>query len=168
MKRKFLDENGRLFGAVSVVDVIALLLVALVALGAYLRFCVLDKTALGGDVPITYTLTLYSVRDYSVNGFQVGDTVYDWDGVTALGTITQLETRPATTASTKLDGTYVMAPIENRYDLVLTVEGSGTVEGGQYTLNRTYTLADNIARDFTTKYVAFTATVSGLTAGEEA
>ena len=47
-------------------------------------------------------------------------------------------------------------------NLLLTVEGSGLIDGKNYSLNRVYTLGVNSARSFCTQYARFTGTVISI------
>lgn len=77
-----LDDRGRLFGKVSVVDLFVLLLLVALALFAYARLAGTDTV----EEPYNLTLTVEKVRDVTVAQFQEGDTVTD-EGGTVLGRI---------------------------------------------------------------------------------
>ena len=75
---KIIDENGRLFGKISVIDVVVLLLV--VAMAAAIFFVKRDQAVTGNSVaeqPITFQVLVSGAYDYMEPMIQVGDLLYD-------------------------------------------------------------------------------------------
>ena len=88
--QKIIDKNGRLFGLVSIIDVVVLLVVAVMALALYVRG---NRTVTGStlsNVPISFQMVIEVAPDYLADSIQVGDKIYDKErvGAGALGTIT--------------------------------------------------------------------------------
>jgi len=161
--KKLLDNRGRLFGVISVIDVIVILLILLLTAGVYLRFFVMEKTAVATESdPITYELLIAGVRDYTVNGFREGDIVYDTVQNVNIGTISAIRVEPNTSNTTLLDGTYVTRTVPDRYNVFLTIDTTGLISGNRYYVNRTYGIGVNTTRSMYTKYVAFSATVTSV------
>ena len=74
---KVIDNNGRLFGKISVIDVLAILVV--LALGAAL-YVKSNQPHTGVSVPtqtITYQVRVDGAPEYLQNSIHVGDAVYD-------------------------------------------------------------------------------------------
>lgn len=162
MKRRFIDERGRLFGAVSVVDVIVVILALALIAAVYAKFHVLDKTS--SDVPtseVTYQVKISSVRDSAVSTILAGDALYSSTG-TDLGTITAVETRDAERTTQLLDGTLVNGTVENRIDIYLTLKAPCAVTNGRYYVSKTYEINVNSERDFLTKYNTFRGTIISI------
>ena len=160
---KIIDENGRLFGKISVIDVVVLLLV--VAMAAAIFFVKRDQAVTGNSVaeqPITFQVLVSGAYDYMEPMIQVGDLLYDKDYTSngPLGTITAIEEQPGRMQAYLHDGTVAQVEVEGGVNLLLTVEGQGLVtEQGNYMLNRIYSLGVNSARTYETKYAEFTGTV---------
>ncbi len=164
--RKIVDENGRLFGKISVIDLFVILLVVVIGIALYVKYNVLDVTSTGAQTqPITYTVVINGVRDYTVNALKIGDKVYDKDSSgNSVGTITDISVADARAISEKADGTSVLGYVENCYDVTLTIQADGLVSGGRTLVNRTYELNANSQRVFITKFAAFTITITGISA----
>ncbi|MHB0979993.1 MAG: DUF4330 domain-containing protein [Thermoleophilia bacterium] len=118
----FLDDRGRLFGKVSVVDVFVLLLIVALALFAYARF------AAPAAVEEPYRLTLYveKVREATFAQFEVGTSAYD-DGGTLLGLLKTSTVTPTPTEVPDWQGRLHDVPSPVFSDVILVIEGTGTV-----------------------------------------
>lgn len=151
-----IDRNGKLFGKISVIDLAIILLVIAFGIGLFLKFGVMEETSTRQtEAPMTFQLLWLSVRYEVAENMVVGDTLYSNDG-SKLGKITDIQTEPAKQTYTDLDGTIKMAEIDQRIDITIRVEGSGTVTSeGKYMLNRNYELNVGSSNGYLTKYVAF-------------
>ena len=160
--KKIIDKQGRLFGKISVIDVIVIIIVLLLGAALYFKFNVLEITSSSGELePITYVIKVSGVREYTLNNLEIGDILFDEDNDSgnSVGTITDIEAEQAMAASELTDGTYVMAEIEDCYDITLTIEASGLVSSGRYFVNKNYEVNANSKRTFYTKYATFSATI---------
>ncbi len=159
---KFIDRNGRVFGKISVIDLLVVAVVLVMALALYVKTNHNEITSTTtSNVPITYQLLVRGVRTYVADAVQVGDSVYDPDRSSggSLGKIVDVEVQPGAKLAEFNDGTVDTVPVEDGVDLLLTVEGSGIISQGRYILNRVYDLGINSSRTYCTMYAQFTATV---------
>lgn len=126
-----IDKKGKLFGKINLFDLIVIILIVVLLFGvAYKVFVMVpDKMTPRGEeqtVDVTFDVLIESVRDATVNTFHVGDTLFYYNSEEDLGKITAITPNPATDILETLDGTVINAPVQDRYDLVLTVSGSAT------------------------------------------
>jgi len=161
---KIIDRNGRLFGKVSILDVLAVLLV--IVLAAALSFKE-EQTHTGASdtlTPITFQVTAMGLRDYVGDAIQVGDPFYDQDRASGgpLGTITAVEILPGTKQAELNDGSLAIVPAEGCVNAVITVEGQGVLSGDRYLINRIYELGVNASRSFYTPYALFVGSVTDI------
>lgn len=164
---KIIDGNGRLFGKISVIDLLAAAVV--IVLAAALSFKG-NQTHTGTSVteqPITFQVLARAVRGYEAEAIRVGDGLYDQNyssGGRALGKITDIQVArdPGTTQAALNDGTVAFIDTEDSVDLLLTVEGQGLVNGRSCSINRVYDLAVNSARGYYTRMCQFTGTVASI------
>lgn len=159
---KIIDHNGRLFGKISVIDVIVVLVVA--ALGAAL-YVKQNQPHTGSGIEtrtITYQAVVEGAPEYLKENIHVGDKVYDLEytsGGSPLGEIMAIEEQPGSKMATFTDGTKGMAPVEDGVNLLLTIQGEGLVSEKGYSINRVYDLGVNSARTYYSKYAEFKVTV---------
>ncbi len=166
--KKIIDRNGRLFGKISVIDIVVVLLVAVLAVAFYVKNNRLDASkADGADETITVTMLAENLPMNAVDALRVGDKVYDKERNSggAIGVITNIEILPAGTTEELSDGTFARLTNEDGRNVVLTIQGKGTVINGRYILNRVYELGANAKRSFYTPYVTFKAYVTDIGAG---
>lgn len=162
---KIIDNNGRLFGKISVIDVLVVAVVAVMAAALYVKS---NQTHTGTSVveeTIAFQVLVEGVPGYVQNAIQVEDQLYDkvYESGGPLGRVTQIEVLPGSELAEFDDGTMALAPVEDCFNLLLTVEGKGLVsEGGGYTINRVYDLGVNAARTYYTKYAEFEGTVTRI------
>lgn len=161
MKRKLFDEDGRLFGKISLVDVMAVCLVLLVAMMVYVRFFTGGGEVISGssDVTFTYTIVVPEVRSFTVDAMKVGDELYVEDDGVDLGKITDIRADQCMSREDTPDGRVVLMPVEGRYDVTITVEATGLVSSGRYYAARSYELNPNLEVKFYSKYVSATGRV---------
>ena len=162
--RKLIDERGRLFSIISIIDVAVFAVVLLLAAGFYMRFFMLEHTATPTvqTQKVTYTLKVEGIREPSVKVLREGDKLYANEDNEFIGTIVKVESKQAETLSTKSDGTYEVVPLDERYDILMTVEADGRVTNGKYYMNKTREINKNNSIGVYTKYVTFSARVMDI------
>lgn len=121
---RFLDERGRIFGRVNVVDILVFLVIVAVVVFAVLRVS-------GGSsetVPVKVTYAVEGVREATVNALEAKGTVRD-DGGTVLGTVEGVTSSPTLEEFLTPDGQLKAfeSPIYKTVNIV--VLGQGQVSG---------------------------------------
>lgn len=163
---KIIDRNGRLFGKISIIDLIVVAVVIVMAFALYVKTNHNEITSTSTpDSTITYQMLVRGVRTYVADAVQVGDKVYDQDrnsGGGSLGVITNIEIRPGGRLAEFNDGTIAAAPVEDGVDMLLTIQGSGLISEGRYLLNRVYDLGVNSSRNYCTMYAQFTGSIYSI------
>jgi archaellum component FlaF (FlaF/FlaG flagellin family) len=163
--KKIIDEYGRVFGKVSVIDFLVVLIVLVFGAALYVKYNVLEVTSVAGKTDtITYAITIYGAREFTAKGIQIGDAIYDKSGSGghSVGTITGKTVTDAKKIQALTNGTIVYGNYEGRYDITLTITASGAVTDGRYLVNKTYEVNTNSIRIFYTKYSTFEATITEI------
>jgi len=165
--KKIIDEKGRLFGVISVIDVAVIVVLAVTAAAVYVKFNVLDlsSTATPMDNTITYQLTIYNMPEGRLTSLREEDLLYDKDNDTgnAVGKIIGISSSECYIPSVTVDGTYVMGHVEERYNVVLTIQAEGMVDvKGRTFINRTTEVELGMINNYYTKACLFAATVTEL------
>jgi len=159
---KIIDKNGRLFGKISVIDVLVILVLIVMAAAVYVKTNHREITGTtNSNIPITYQIRVQGVRSYVGEAIQVGDHLFE-DGRTtggSLGEITDIQVLPGEKLTELNNGTLAVVPMEDCVNLLLTLEGEGIISEGRYLLNRVYDLGVNSSRTYNTKYAQFSGTV---------
>ena len=165
---KIIDRNGRLFGKISVIDVLVILVVLVMAAALYFKG---HQTHTGNTVveqTITFQIRARGVNDYVAAAIQAGDGIYDRDyssGGRALGEVVdvQVERTPGMQLMENMgDGTAGLVESDGTVDLLVTVKSTGLVSGKSYSINRVYDLGINSSRNYNTTRACFTGTVCDI------
>lgn len=165
-KIKWIDERGFLFGKISVVDILAVLLVAALGFMLYVRFFSGEET--GGRVAgtektrIEYTLKVTGAKHWHIDALKPGDIVYNGDAGALLGTVKEVRAEPSNTLMNLLDGTVVSVPQEDTYVLYITLESEATSSAGWYYVGGAIELNLNLTLQLTTIYDTVTGTVVSI------
>ncbi len=166
---KIIDRDGRLFGKISVIDVLVIAVVIVMAAALYFKNTQVHTGTSVSEETVTFQVRARGVNRYVADAILVGDGLYDKDkpsGGQALGRITEVEVErdPGTKLADKLtDGTVAYLEAEGTVDLLITVEShQGIRSGGGWTLNRVYSLGINASRIYYTKRAEFSGAVSAI------
>lgn len=168
MKKKIrlFDERGFLFGKVSVIDILAVLLVVGLALMVIIRFGITGEDGLHlsetGTAPVSYELEVIGVRQFMVDAIDIGDELYANESGAAMGRIVDKRVEDNYTATTMLDGAVEFVPKEGYYDVYLTVEADSTVGAGGYYLDGAVELLANLSIQVRTQYAVFYGRVNSI------
>lgn len=150
-------------GKFNIIDLAVIIVVIVLIAGAIYKFKGLDITNKSATTEnITYEMTIKSLRDFAFNNIQEGDTVFDYTSGNPIGTIKSIEWKDSTKPFYTKDGNTVEAPVENKYDAVLTIEAQAVNNDGVYLVDKTYEVCVNSKRKIYTKYVDCTATITGI------
>lgn len=118
----FIDDKGRLFGKINLVDAVVLLFVLLALAGAFYRFYFTSRI-MQPAVPerITYKATLAGVRQVSADTLNVGDKVFLEPSNQFMGTIVEKVVEPAKGDVVKTNGEVVEAVMPGRFNVHMTI-----------------------------------------------
>lgn len=164
MNRKIIDERGRLFGVINIIDVIVIILAVILVCGVYVKFSKNERTAAGSSSlqTVTYQMEIKTVRDGICQDLKEGDKIWNQESGVELGTITDVSVTPAKLQNSLTDGTYVNGSVQDRYDVVLTIEGACQILNGRYFINKSDEISVNQEKKVQTKYCETSGTVIGI------
>ncbi|MHB1393728.1 MAG: DUF4330 domain-containing protein [Clostridia bacterium] len=121
-----LDEKGRLFGKISIIDIGVLLLIVALLGGVYYKFFMVDKNSNAAKFDtLEYKILVEEVRQQSVDAIEIGADIYDVKTDSPMGKIMSKEVLPATDQLTKADGTVVIAEKPERFNVLVTIRVPG-------------------------------------------
>ena len=126
------SKNGKLFGKISVIDLLVLVLVVVLAFGVYLRFSGNSTTQFVTGETYQRVVRVENVRTYTIAALAKGGKVYDASTKEYIGTITDVTSEPGSSAMTLTNGSRILAPMENRYHAYVTIAFDGKESGDGY------------------------------------
>lgn len=164
MNKKILDEKGRLFGVINIVDVIVIILAIVIVCGVYVKFSHNERTSAASSSlqTITYQMKVPAVRNGIADNLRAGDKIWDQENDVEIGTIKNVQVTQAKRAEALIDGTYAEGSVQDRYDVILTIEGGCQILNGRYYMSKSDEISVNHEKKSYTKYCKFTGTVIGI------
>lgn len=121
-----LDEKGKLFGKISIVDIGVLLIVIALLSGGYYKFFMVDKNSNAAKFDtLEYKILVEEVRQQSVDAIVIGADIYDVKTDSPMGKIMSKEVLPSTDQLTKADGTMVIAEKPGKFNVLVTIQVPG-------------------------------------------
>ncbi len=124
-----IDKKGKLLGLINIIDLIVIMLVvALVTGGAYKL--VLSERAVGEEdrlAEVVLEVVISEVRQATVDIVAQGDKLQDATIRQHFGEIIDLEVKPFRIPVETREGKVVMAEVPERYDIHLTIAGTGRI-----------------------------------------
>jgi len=148
-----MDKNGKLFGKVSIVDLVVLLLVLAVAAGSVWRFtspvAALDQS----DTTVAFTIRIEGVRDFTLENYHVGLRVYDRQAAQFIGHITDIRHTNFYELHPHFDGSLAWVSVPGRLTIYLDIVANGRVTPTAVYVEGTYEIAAGSLRYINTKYV---------------
>ncbi len=124
---KLIDEKGKLFGKINIIDLCVVLVVVLAFSLFALKKVSLKKTENAG-AEITYTVNVKSIRIQTVNELENSKGMNAFMGKTgeALGVIGEVSPKEAQDFVVDKNGNYVKTVQPDRYDVTITITTTGT------------------------------------------
>lgn len=142
-----IDEKGKLFGKVSIVDLLFVLIVVVAIIGAVFMVNKIKSgkvlTENKGIVQlddsmnrIQVKMLVKEIRQITVDSMAVGDKVFESETGKYLGEITAIDTEPSTSLLTDIHGHAAYKEVPGKFDMTLTIVTPGKqTDGGFYTAN---------------------------------
>ena len=131
-----IDNKGRILGRVSIVDILIVLAVIALAVGLLYRGGPAFTDMLRPTDEFYVTFEVRRMRGLVVEGtVREGDVVFRQHERRALGTVVDVELIPATDILLRTDGTAMLAPAEQRYNLRITIAATGRVTDAGFFIN---------------------------------
>lgn len=128
----FIDQKGRLFGKINVIDMLAVLVAVLIIAGVLYKFVFSENKGVGNDTLIQYTVSIADIRNFTVDAVNVEDDIYDSKTDTYMGKVISKEVKPFKDYITKTDGTVALAEKPGKFELLLTIQVPGVVNNYSY------------------------------------
>jgi len=131
-----IDEKGKLFGKISIIDIAVVLVIILAVLGGIVMYnhteskkisstenSLITDTNNLSDICVEFQLS--NIRDITKKAISINDKIYSADTGKYIGEIIRIDSKPFRNTITGTDGTMVFADVPEKYDLTLYVKVSG-------------------------------------------
>jgi hypothetical protein len=123
-----ITKDGKILNKINIFDFIIALLIALMIFIFFNNKIAENKEVFEDKslptVDITYNLIIKNVRDVTANAFIENEPVFDYKLDNKIGVIKNITVEPAKGLMKLFDGRIINAPIEDRYDVILTIKAT--------------------------------------------
>lgn len=140
MAKGSFKKTGKLFGKISIIDIIVVLCIIVLAFGIYMRYTSdSDATAATERTKFQYVYKVEGVREYTLEALRKGGPVHDRETKEYIGDVVDVRAEDAKMEISLVDGTYVTVTVPDKYDAYVTVEVDGKYNSlGHYTAANRY------------------------------
>ena len=148
----FINKEGKLFGKISIIDIVVVIAIAVLAFGLYARFGSDEATVSTQKQQIEYIVLVKGVRICTIEALQQKGPVTNTTTKEAAGEITEVTFEDAVDSRELTNGTIVETPLPERYTATVKICVDGSVnQSGYYTsTNQSINIGSTLF--FTSKY----------------
>jgi len=125
-----IDNKGRLFGKISLVDLFALAVIAAIVAVIYFGVGGRAHIAAGDVQPILITFFNPALEDFTVDALEIGAPVIDDGNENYLGTVVNLQRGESISIMPDIHGTEVASPMEGYSSVYITARVYGRISDG--------------------------------------
>lgn len=169
-----IDDKGRLFGKVSIIDIAVLVIIVLsVAGGAYVYNKIVQKQIAPSDKSVVrhedlladleVELVLQNVRNVTYNAIRPGDDIYSVETGKYFGEVLRAESKPHQEVISSLNGTSKLADLPGKLDVTIYAKLTGQKTGNGYFTGENIHLAYGEAFPIKTTSIQATPTIENIT-----
>lgn len=133
-----INKQGKLFGKVSIIDILAAAAIILIIAGVYFKFIAPSETVVTDSHSLEYTMKFREVRIHSAEAFQKKGPVVDSKTHEDMGEIVSVIYEPSVVTRDLPDGRIAEIRIPEKYDVSVTMRVDGKQNDSGY-----YTQKDN-------------------------
>lgn len=120
-----LDSRGKLFGKISIIDIIVVIVIIILLGGIYVKFIRTESSQTALVDNIEFSVMVKGVRQPTVDAVILGEKAFEENTNIYIGEVVKKEVLPATDYIEKSDGTIVLAEMPDKYDLIITINVKG-------------------------------------------
>lgn len=148
-----MDRNGKLFGKISIFDVIVAVLIITVCTGVFYKSRSEKTNVEGGQKTIHYTVRIPNVRWFTLQYYQEGLRCFDTKTGEEIGKIVGVRSEPYTDHYLDMQGNVVLAEVPETIKIEVDIETPGLETDKGYFARGAYELKAGSEVYLTTKYV---------------
>lgn len=144
-----IDNKGRLFGKVNIIDILIVIAIAAAIFGGY-KFFTKNNAATGFTAStnkIQIQFYAEEVPEYVANSVEIGVAAKDFERNTNFGTVVNKEIEKSFSIANNSDGQYVQTSKPGYSSIKVTIEGKGvfgstgvTIDNFEYNIGKTIIL----------------------------
>ena len=147
-----MDKNGKIFGKVSIIDLLVVLAVIVGVAGFSVRFFSNAAENVNEKTKFEYVVEIEEVRSYTIDALSKKGIVTEKKSGGVIGEITNVESEPYKRHQSMSNGRIVAAAVPERYTVRVTVVGEGNETSNGYYIGENVELSVGSTINMTSKY----------------
>ena len=147
-----MDKNGKIFGKISIIDLLVVLAIIVGAVGFSIRFFSDAAENVTQKVKFEYVVQIENVRHFTVDALNKKGIVTDDKSGAIMGEITNVESEPYKVQLAMTNGKVVSAAEPEKYIVNVTVVSEGNETEGGYFVGEDVELAVGSTVEMCSKY----------------
>ena len=157
-----MDKNGKLFGKISIVDLVVAILIIVIVAGTAWRFTSPAAALSQSDAVVDFTIRIEGVRDFTLQYYHEGLRVYDRQAGQFIGHISGITSGPHYEPHPLLDGTVAWKRVPGRIAIYMDVVANGRLTPTAVYIEGTYEITAGSLIYIRTKYVQTSGTIHSV------
>jgi len=147
-----MDKNGKLFGKISIIDLLVVITIIVGAVGFSMRFLSLESKNITEKAKFEYVVEVEEVRNYTVDALNKKGIVTKPYTDEVLGEVVKVESEPYTEQEVLSNGRTVVVEIPEKYKVRITIECEGKESDEAFFAGREQEIAVGTTVGIATKY----------------
>lgn len=123
----FIDDRGRLFGKINILDIIILTIIIALTFGGIYKIMYVNTNTSMESKSIKVKLLVKEREKISLDKIKVEDVLKEYDTGFVFGKISDVKVEPATKEIETINGEIKRAEIPEKYDLYITTEANAMI-----------------------------------------
>lgn len=157
-----MDKNGKIFGKVSIIDLLVLLAVIVGAIGFSVRFFSTAAENVNEKTKFEYVVEIQDVRSFTVDALAKKGVVTEKKSGGIIGEITNVESKKYALPHVLSNGRVILVDIPEKYSVEVTVVGEGNETSGGYYIGENVELSVGSTITMASKYANSTGKVKSI------
>lgn len=161
------DKNGKIFGKVSIIDLLVILAVIVGAFGFSIRFFSDASENVNEKTKFEYVVEIEDVRIYTVSALEKKGIATEKKSGGVIGEIVNVESKPYEVQHAMANGRLVSAKVPEKYVVRVTVLGEGNEAANGYYIGENAEISVGATLTMATKYANSTGKIISVKKIEE-
>ena len=156
-----INKEGKLFGKISIIDILVIIIFFAVVLGVYVRIFAPAKVAKTEMKDFTYTVKIEMLNQSSIDALLKEGVVYDSETGEKIGKISEIS-QPVPTMTTGVTnrGAAVETAYPDSYTVTVKIKTKGSVNEGEFYTENKKKIVFGEDIEFETKYISAEGTIT--------
>ena len=149
-----MDKNGKIFGKISIIDLLVVVIVIVGAIGFAMRFLSIESKNVTVKTNLEYVIEVEDVRSYTVDALNKKGTLINTHTGDSLGEIINVESEPYTEQEILSNGRTVVVKVPEKYKVRVTAKCEGKETDKAFFAGKGQEIAVGSSINVVTKYAS--------------